>query len=206
MKISLVCLTLFTSAHAFTGIPALKAAPSSSSLDMSAGLFYSTVGGNTETVAGYIGDAADVTPIAIEDVTPEDVMKHDSLIVGAPTWNTGADMERSMTAWDAWLYQELPKLDMAGKKLAIFGVGDSESYTDHYCDAVGELHSTFAAQGIDASFGRVSIEGYHATESLARIEGEDKFYGCLFDEDNEYDLSVGRATSWIDQLKGEGFF
>ena len=31
----------------------------------------------------------------------------DSIIVGAPTWNTDAEEERSGTDWDAWLYDTL---------------------------------------------------------------------------------------------------
>ena len=34
-----------------------------------------------------------------------------------------------MTAWDQWLYDELPKLDLKGKKLAVFGAGDQMGYT-----------------------------------------------------------------------------
>ncbi len=33
--------------------------------------------------------------------------KYDSLIVGTPTWNTGADMERSGTGWDEIYYSEM---------------------------------------------------------------------------------------------------
>ena len=54
----------------------------------------------------------------------------DSIIVGAPTWNTDEEEERSGTEWDTWLYSSLPKLDLSGKKVAVFGVGDQQSYTD----------------------------------------------------------------------------
>lgn len=205
MKISIMCLTLFASVDAF--VPAVSPAPTAaSSCLFSTGIFFSTVGGHTETCAGLIGNAAGLTPLQVEDVSVAEVMKHDSLIVGSPTWNTGADTERSMTAWDQWLYDELPKLDLKGKKLAIFGVGDQMGYTFNYCDAVGELHDTFAARGIDASFGRTSMEGYAAVESKAKVEDEDKWYGCLFDEDNQNDLSEDRANKWVAQLKEEGFF
>jgi hypothetical protein len=33
--------------------------------------------------------------------------KYDSLVVGTPTWNTGADMERSGTGWDEIYYSEM---------------------------------------------------------------------------------------------------
>ncbi len=33
--------------------------------------------------------------------------KYDSLVVGTPTWNTGADTERSGTGWDEIYYSEM---------------------------------------------------------------------------------------------------
>lgn len=173
---------------------------------MSTGIFYSTIGGDTGTCAKAIGKEVGATPAEIESVSVDEVMKHDSLIIGSPTWNTGADTERSMTAWDQWLYDELPKLDLKGKKLAVFGCGDQMGYTFNYCDAVGELYDTFTAQGIDASYGRTSTEGYAAVESKAKVGDEDKWYGCLFDEVNQSDQTEDRAKKWAAQLKEEGFF
>ena len=51
------------------------------------------------------------------------------MIVGAPTWHTGADEQRSGTSWDDWLYDTLPNLDLDGKKVAIFGVGEQGTLT-----------------------------------------------------------------------------
>mmetsp|Transcript_35754 Transcript_35754/g.64401 ORF Transcript_35754/g.64401 Transcript_35754/m.64401 type:complete len:210 (+) Transcript_35754:118-747(+) len=207
MKISFMCLTLFATVDAF--VPAVSPSPTSvisSSCLFSTGIFYSTVGGDTGRCANLIGNAAGLTPMEVENVSVADVMKHDSLIVGSPTWNTGADTERSMTAWDQWLYEELPKLDLKGKKLAIFGVGDQMGYSFNYCDAVGELYDTFSARGITASYGRTPTEGYAAVESKAKVEDEDKWYGCLFDEVSQDDMSEDRANNWVAQLKDEGFF
>ena len=53
-------------------------------------------------------------------------------------------------------------------------------------------------------FGLTATEGYEHTESKAELDG--KFVGLMCDEDNQYDLSEGRAKAWIEQLKGEGFF
>merc|ERR1719384_1664037 len=97
----------------------------SSSLSMSTGVYYSTQTGNTETVAGYIAEAAGVSDFKdISDSTQSEIEGHDSLIIGAPTWHTGADDQRSGTTWDDWLYDNLPNIDLEGKKVAIFGVGD----------------------------------------------------------------------------------
>lgn len=47
--------------------------------------------------AQKIGAAA---PQDIADVDVSSLASYDGLIVGAPTWNTGADSERSGTSWD----------------------------------------------------------------------------------------------------------
>merc|ERR1719159_1848616 len=68
--------------------------------EMKAALLYSTSTGNTETAAGYLAAETGLEAVDIGDVDVETIKACDSLIVGAPTWNTGADEERSGTAWD----------------------------------------------------------------------------------------------------------
>merc|ERR1711937_634697 len=63
------------------------------------GLFYSTQTGNTETVAGKIGEACGLSAQEIGDVSVSSLGDYDGLIVGAPTWHTDADEERSGTSW-----------------------------------------------------------------------------------------------------------
>ena len=163
--------------------------------------------GNCETCGGHIVEALTAAGIDASELTEigdaEEVDGFDTIIAGAPTWHTGADSERSGTAWDQWLYEELPNLAMDGKKVAVFGVGDQEGYADNYCDAVGELYDQFEAAGCKL-FGKTSTEGYNHVESKAERDG--KFLGCVFDEDNQYDLSEGRAQAWVAQLQEEGFF
>merc|ERR1719171_320029 len=122
----------------------------------------------------------------------------DGLIIGAPTWNTGADEERSGTAWDEFLYGDLTSLDLKGKKLGVFAVGDQSGYADNFCDAMDELHSCFTAQGAEA-IGMVSVDGYDHSES--KSTRDDKFLGMPFDEDNQPDESEARAAAWIAQDK-----
>ena len=61
--------------------------------------------------------------------------------------NTDADKERSSTAWDEIIYDDLTSLDLSGKKVAFFGCGDSSSYGDYWCDSMGELHECFGSTG-----------------------------------------------------------
>lgn len=175
---------------------------SSTALQANVGLYYSTSTGNTETVATYISDASGVRADEIGDANDSDIEAHDSLIVGAPTWHTDAETERSGTSWDEWLYKTLPDLDLKGKPVAVFGVGDQQSYSDYYCDAAGELYDLFEAKGCKM-MGFTSTDGYDHVSSKAERDG--KFVGLMFDEDNQYDLSEDRAKAWVAQLKDEGF-
>ena len=105
-------------------------ARSATALNAKVGIYYSTQTGNTETVAGYISEAAGLEIADISEASDDDITGLDSIIVGAPTWHTDEESERSGTEWDSWLYSTLPKLDVSGKNVAVFGVGDSASYSE----------------------------------------------------------------------------
>ena len=202
MKFTVAALPILASVvDGFAFVPQ-KAVTSSTALESSA-CYFATSTGNTETVAGYIAAAAGLEAEDIGDVEDATLLGHDSIIVGAPTWNTGADEERSGTSWDEWLYSNLSELDMTGKKVAIFGVGDQASYSENFCDAAGELYDCFTEKGATV-FGRTSTDGYEHEESKAVVD--DKFVGLMCDEDNQYEASEKRAADWIAQLKEEGFF
>lgn len=167
-------------------------------------IWYSSSTGNTETVADYIASAAGgLNYNDIGDASDDEIAGSESLIVGAPTWHTGADEQRSGTSWDDWLYDTLPNLDMNGKKVAVFGVGDQQSYSDNFCDAAGEIYDLLKAKGC-IMYGLTSTDGYDHTASKAIVDGQ--FCGLMCDEDNQYDLSEDRAKAWVAQLGNEGFF
>merc|ERR1719395_200255 len=153
------------------------------------GLFFGTQTGKTEDVASSMGEAA-----------AADLAGYDGLIVGLPTWNTGADSERSGTAWDEYL-EEIKTLDLCGKPVAVFGVGDSVGYGDNFCDAIEELHNTFQAAGAKM-IGYTDASGYQHSDSKSVQDG--KFLGLPLDEDNENDMTENRVKTWVDQLKSEG--
>jgi len=164
------------------------------------GLFYATQTGNTETVATAIAEASGLEATDVSDYGAEDLAGYDGLIVGAPTWNTGADEYRSGVAWDD-LIDDIKAADFSGKTVAVFGCGDSAGYGENFCDCIEELHSTFKAAGA-TMVGAVDAGGYTFDESKSNDGG--KFVGCPFDEDNESDQTPERASAWISQIKGEG--
>jgi len=164
------------------------------------GVFFGTSTGKTEEVASKIAEATGLEAKDIGDASPKDLEGYDGLIVGAPTWNTGADEQRSGTAWDDYL-DELKTLSLSGKPVAVFGCGDSVSYGDNFCDAIEEIHSTFAAAGAKM-LGYVDSSGYEHSESKSDQGG--KFLGLALDQDNEDDQTDGRVSAWLAQIKSEG--
>merc|ERR1719362_358946 len=164
------------------------------------GLFYATQTGNTETAANAIAEAAGLEATAVDDYGAADLAGYDGLIIGSPTWNTGADEYRTGVAWDD-LIDDIKGLDLSGKTVAIFGCGDSSGYAENFCDGIEELHSTFKAAGA-TMVGSVDASGYTFDESKSASGG--KFLDCPFDEDNEGDQTPERAANWISQIKGEG--
>ncbi|KAL3924449.1 MAG: hypothetical protein SGILL_001046 [Bacillariaceae sp.] len=120
----------------------------------------------------------------------------------APTWNTGSDVERSGTGWDEIYYSSMQELNIQGKKVAVFGLGDQVSYAENYADAAGELHDVFETLGCQLC-GYTSQEGYEHEDSKS-IRG-DKFCGLLCDMVNQEELTEERVQNWVSQLKAEGF-
>merc|ERR1719217_1368793 len=142
-----------------------------------------------------------VTRAAAPNMGADDIAALDGIIAGAPTWHTGADSERSGTAWDDFLYGDLTNIDLAGKKVAIFGLGDQAGYGDNFCDAMDELKTCFEGQGASV-IGSWSADGYNHMDSKS-LDG-DKFVGLPCDEDNQPEMSEDRVKAWIAQIKGEG--
>lgn len=183
-----------------------------SCLDMAAvGIFFGTSTGNTQTCAEKIfealGPETAAEPVDIDTLDEGQVAKafaeHGALIVGTPTWNTGADTERSGTGWDELYYSKLPELKgvLEGKKVAVFGLGDQVSYSENYADATGELFDAFEGLGCEM-LGFWSQDGYEH-EASKSIRG-DKFCGLLLDMVNQEDLTDERVQKWVKQLKEEG--
>lgn len=90
---------------------------------------------------------------------------------------------------------------MSDKLIGLFGCGDSASFGDTFCDALGTIYQEL--QGTGAKFiGTVRTDGYSFDTSTAVIN--DQFIGLPLDEMNEDDQTAERIENWIEQLKTEG--
>ena len=85
--------------------------------------------------------------------------------------------------------------------MAVFGLGDSVSYAENYCDGMGELYDVF--EGLGATMiGSVSAGDYEHEESKA--QRGDMFCGLALDMVNFEELTEERVDAWIEKLKSEG--
>ncbi|ASQ29747.1 flavodoxin [Campylobacter avium LMG 24591] len=161
---------------------------------MSVAVIYGSSMGNTEGAANLIAEKLGVSDVLnISDIDAAKINSYDKLIVGSSTWGSG-DLQDD---WDAFDFSGL-KLD--GKTVAVFGMGDSESYSDTYCNAMGKLAEKLQAAGAKL-VGQVSTDGYSYESSEAVVDG--KFVGLALDNDNQEDLTEERISNWVEQIKAD---
>lgn len=161
------------------------------------GVFYGSSGGNTKSVAQKIADRLGVGTGNIHDVAKakaNDLAGYDTLLFGSSTWGLG-DLQDD---WEDFI-REVDKADLTGKKVALFGCGDSSSYSDTFCDAMGKIYR--AVKDKATVIGFTETAGYSFDSSEAVIDN--RFVGLAVDEDNESRLTGERINQWVSQLKNE---
>ncbi len=159
---------------------------------------YGSSTGNTKNVAESIksemGEAVDHVK-NITEIHPADLANFEKVIVGVPTWHIGEIQED----WGAVL-PEIEALNFAGKKVAVFGLGDGKGYPETYVDAMAELVEKFEKKGAKL-VGMWPTDGYDFKKSKAVRDG--KFLGLVIDVENQDHLSDKRVKAWVAQLQKE---
>ena len=159
-------------------------------------IVYGSSTGTTKDIADRIAEKFGVAADDVRDAAEfdaEDVANYDLLILGSSTWDDGE-------LQDDWsdLIEDIADQDLSGKKVALFGCGDSEGYGDTFCDAVGILKEELSETGC-TFVGAISKDGYEYEAS--RSEEGDKLVGCCLDEDNQDDLTDERIDRWVEAVK-----
>jgi flavodoxin I len=163
-------------------------------MDTTAIIFGSTTG-MTEDVANKIASRLNLSKdnvYGVADITPEIIARYDVLLLGSSTWGSGE-------VQDDWYdgVEVLKKSDLNGKKISFFGTGDSDSYPDTFCDALGVIYKEIESSG--ATFiGQVDTSEYTFDDSVAVVDG--KFIGLALDETNEANKTDDRINRWIKSL------
>lgn len=160
----------------------------------STAIIYGSNGGSTREVARKIASqlpGASLFDVAV--ITAAQLEGFDNLILGTSTWGIG-DLQDD---WDGFLPQ-LKKAALAGKTIALFGLGDASAYSDSFVDGMGILYEAVMDKSCRL-VGAVSPEGY--TFDASRAFDGAMFVGLPLDEDTEYDKTDGRIQAWIAELR-----
>lgn len=153
---------------------------------------YGSSTGTCEGIANDIASALGVKAINVSDMTAEVIAEHDNLILGTSTWGAGE-------VQDDWYdgLNVIKAADMDGKTVALFGCGDSASYSDTFCGGMAEIYNAVKDKGANV-IGMVDASDYSYDDSEAVIDG--KFVGLALDNDNEQHKTAPRIEAWIKSL------
>ena len=165
---------------------------------MKVSIYYGSTTGTTEAVANTIAEKLGLPADAIHEVSELDedaIAENDVLVLGTSTWGEGE-------LQDDWYdgVEVLKGADLTGKKIALFGCGDSQSYCDTFCDGMGVLYEDLQGKGC-TFIGAVDASGYDYSSSRSVVDG--KFVGLAIDDMNESDKTEDRVSAWAEAIKPE---
>lgn len=172
------------------------------------GVFFGTDSGTTRLIAKKIarainarlGEHTAAKPVNVNRIEPDQLMAYQALILGTPTYGNGVlpgkvnDTEES--SWAEFLPQLAGK-DFSAVRIALFGLGDQETYPNHFVDALGELHQFFKSRGAQM-LGGCDIDGYEFKHSKAVSDG--RFVGLVIDQHLQHLLTDQRIDTWLDEV------
>jgi len=164
-------------------------------------IYYGTNEGATELAAEKIGktlqeaagSAVEVKNIGSEELF--DLELWDKLIIGCPTYNIGELQDDWFLAYD-----NMDALELNGRQVALFGLGDQFGYPDSFQDAVGIIGRKVRDCGAEL-VGFTDPAGFEFSTSAAMEDG--KLMGLALDNDNQADMSDDRIVAWVAQIVKE---
>lgn len=162
------------------------------------GIFYGSTTGNTESVAEKIADQLGIGQEDVHNVADskvEEVDPYEILLLGCSTWGVGELQDD----WNDFLYK-LKDKNLSNKTVALFGCGDSISFSSSFCDALGLIYHELERTGC-RFIGQVKTDGYSYDGSEAVINGV--FVGLPIDENNESDKTDERIKAWTNEIMND---
>lgn len=153
---------------------------------------YGSTTGTCESIAQTIGDQLGAEVINVSDLTANQLAEADNIVLGTSTWGAGE-------LQDDWYdgVNVVKSANLSGKRVAIFGCGDSASYSDTFCGGMKELYDAAVAAGATV-VGAVPTDGYTFDDSDAVVDGQ--FVGLALDDVNEDDKTSERISAWLPAL------
>ena len=167
---------------------------------MKIGLFYGSTTCYTEMVAEKIQALIGADTVELHNIKHVPLSRmadYDILILGLSTWDFGEIQEDWEAHWD-----EISSVNLGGKMVAIYGMGDQLGYAEWFIDAVGMLHDAIAPQQ-PVRIGFWPTAGYDFIASKALTADGELFYGLALDDENQYDQTDDRLNDWVSQVLQE---
>ncbi len=157
-------------------------------------IIYGSTTGMTEAVAQRLAALLGCEAVNVNSADASS-LDADLLVLGTSTWGIGDLQDDWMGAGTALL----ESADLSGKKVAVFGVGDSMGFADSFCDGVATLVELATGKGA-ANVGAFAAADYDGAVT-SRVSAGDQFLGLPLDETNESDKTDARLEKWAAQLK-----
>lgn len=160
-------------------------------------IFYGTQTGMTQDVAeqiqaampDLISEVIDISRSSLEELQNENL-----LILGSANWGDGELTDD----WD-FFWPKMDTIDFTSKQVALFSVGDSYAYGDHFCSAMRVFYDKVLERGATV-IGRGGHESeYDFSHSDAVIDGY--FVGLAVDEMNEGGKTTSRIEEWVESVR-----
>ena len=133
----------------------------------------------------------------LKDTNIEACLDYDILIFGISTWDYGELQEDWESQWS-----DVSELNLEGKIVALYGMGDQVGYTEWFQDALGMLHEVVIDAG-GYCIGYWPNQGYEFVASKALTEDKTQFVGLALDEDSQYMMTDDRIEKWTKQITNE---
>lgn len=136
-------------------------------------IIYGSTTGSTEEIAGYIvkglkSKDVEAEVLNVTDVNDEVFAKYESIIFGSSTWGEG-ELQDDFDSF----YNSMSKELLKGKKVAVFGCGDSDMFPDYFCEAVNIIEEK--VKELEAS---LVIESFKVDGDIAGYYDEAEKWGA----------------------------
>lgn len=160
-------------------------------------LFYGTQTGTTEHVARRIRESLPELIVEcrnIYGVKKEELASAELLILGGSTWGDG-----ELT--DDWqdLLPILDTLDLTGKTVSLFGLGDQVGYCYNFVSAMKLLYDKVSERGASIIACDISTDDFDFEHSQSFLNG--KFIGLVLDEVNQPQKTDERIRQWAAKVR-----
>lgn len=167
---------------------------------MQAIILYSTTTRRTESVAARLAEQfshfCDARVAAIENWDLTATPSHDLIIAGGPTAGRG----ELHIKWRR-VASDLAQLDMRGRYVAVFALGDQRHHGATFGNALWLMHTLWSKTGATL-VGQTRFEGYWP-DYCPQLRHGQLLPGLLLDHIGQRRLTSSRVDNWAAQLRGQ---